>query len=712
MRLRDAPLAGAGVVVSPRRRSIPPPRRRSAVSAEVQLSSMRSLAGFRLLVALSSFLLFQVELIVGRLLLPSFGSSAAVWSTCLFFFQGALFLGYLYADRISPWIAAGRYRWQHVVIAALAALALPMRVVSIDAPPILAILFALMVAVAAPFLVLSTTSVVAQGWFLRSGHPRADDPYFLYGTSNAGALLALVTYPLLLEPLLELHDQLTLWYAGYALFVALHLLCLPKRGEEAPKARAPASPVQPPLRDKLRWLSLSAGGSALLVAVSAAVGVDAPLPLLWMLPLAVFLTTLIVAFARRPPDERQVSLLALGALVLAAVAVAFVQFERHVQAAYVAVHSLLLFVGCMLAHSHLARARPADARQLGSYYLILSLGGWLGAAVISLGVPVLFADVPLPHLEYGLALVLLVGALAIPAKAGPPGAGRRRLVNLAAAAIVGVGIVAWSLHFGDPGRALWFTRTFYGTYSVADRDGLRWLHHGNTVHGVEARDEARRGQPLGYYHPGSPIAGLLAVDGPARDVGVIGLGVGTLAAYERPGEAWHFFEIDPAVQHAATQYFTHLARARGETRVVIGDARLTLAAVPDGSFDLIVVDAFASDFVPLHLVSLEAIALYERKLRKDGRIVFHTTNRLFDFVPVLARAGHALGLQTASAEAPTPTAQELAHGVFASSWVALQRREQAAGPPAGWTEVVLSPAEAARRPWTDAYVNLFHALRF
>ena len=687
---------------------------------------------FQLFVFLGSFLLFQVELIVARLLLPAYGSSAAVWTTCMMFYQGVLLLGYLYAGRVSPLVLSGRYRWAHLAFVLLPVVTFPFHLRSVELPPIAAILVTLGLSLGWPFLALSTTSVVAQGWLTRTGHPSRNDPTFLYGTSNAGALLALLTFPFLVEPALDTRTQLGVWYAAYGAFVVLAALCIRavRPGDETPGGAPAAAPVNAPSSApvtapssrasgtaRLAWLLLAASANALLMAVTNVLTLDASMPLLWIVPLTLYLLTLIVCFARRPLTPRGLNRLCLvGLLVAAGAAVAALARVQSVLPS-LALHGAVLWVGCLLLHAGLARCRPDEPRLLGSYYLHISVGGWLGTALIVLGVPVLLGSLAMAYVDYGVAGLLVLAALfARDVALGARGEPRHRLAPLLAggAALAMVAILALAAVKLMQGRVDG-SRTFYGLYTVKDENGLRLFQHGSTVHGVEGRAAEARGEPLLYYHRGSPVGRVLSESPSRARVAVVGLGIGSLAAYGRKGEQWDFYELDPEVERLARSHFTLLGGSAATVRVVTGDARLRLQEAEAQAYDVIILDAFSSDFVPTHLLTREALALYLHKLRPGGLLLFHISSRLFDLAPVLTRLGTSLGLQCAHSGAESLSDAELDRGQSPSRWFALtadplQARWLEAQ--LGWSPMRASEDVLSRRVWTDDYVNLLQALRW
>jgi len=678
---------------------------------------------FGLLVLVGSFLLFQIELIMARLLLPGFGSSASVWTTCLMFYQGALFAGYLYAARASAWIAGGGYRLAHVALVLIPILFFPFRLWQPDLPPIVAILVTLTLTAGVPFLVLSTTSVVCQAWFTTTRHPKRANPYFLYGLSNAGALIALLSYPFLIEPALDMQSQLRLWYAGYVVYALINLWCvrvLAAGGGPAAAATptSAAGPVSASWSSSMQWLLLSAGANALLMVVTSVISMDAPVPLIWILPLTIYLVTLIICFAPKLPSERTIqSWIAAGLVALVLLLIA-VNHGARLDPAMIALQNMILFVACLLCHDRLVRSKPTDPRGLGGFYLAISLGGWVGSVLIAVVTPLAFGWLASYGADYVVAGSLILAAFAAKDAAGWIAGLRGRPLRIAAvsaSALLVVGALGLAMTTIAAG-SVYGSRTFYGIYHVEDEgDGLRRLYHGNTAHGVESLDPAKRGEPLAYYHPDSPIGRYLADSKGSPSAGIVGLGVGALAAYRRPGQAWDYYEIDPEVERIARKYFTFLDPRDGQkSPVILGDARLSLQKMPDARYDVLVMDTFSSDFVPLHLVTREAVALYASKLKPDGLLFLHISNRIFDLDPVLTRIGRELGLQLATAMGEVAPEVAKATGCFSSNWFAMTKdraRHAHLVEDLGWSDRTHTADADDRAPWTDGYVNLFDAIR-
>lgn len=681
---------------------------------------------YQLFVLLGACLLFGLEPMVGKLLLPSAGGSFQVWATSLMFFQGALFAGYVYTHFL-----AGRLGRWHLALLAAALPFLPigsgLAEVRAEGSPVQAVLLALLTSIGLPFFLLSTSGVIAQRWLARSDLPQRDNPYPLFAVSNAGSLLALVAYPLLAEPLLGLERQRWIWSGVFLVYVALAASLAPaRRAKEAAADDAAAPPpeggdgadggddaAEPPTRGQLlTWCLLSAAPSAFLMAVTNLVAADlGSFPLVWVPPLAAYLITFMLAFGRRHryPDllrRAWPALVALGVLYWATSygAMTWVGF---------AVQLGLLFVVALVGHGELFRARPAP-RYLTDFYVAVSLGGWLGGMFVALLAPLLFDDVT----EWPLSIAALALTLA---------ASRRRDLaawvrgaprwELALSALVVLGSAGWIVQdrLGRQRESLLF-RNYYGIYRVADlveedpageEKVVRYLVHGTTTHGWELRTDL--GRPVGVFHPEAPLGEVLRARRRPADVAVIGLGAGMLAAYMGPGESVTFYEIDPLVFHLAKGHFTFLwdpetEALRTDVDVVIGDARLTLQDAPDAAFDVLIVDAFSGGSVPSHLITREALALYRRKLSPRGLMVFHVSSRYFDLRPVLQSTGAALEPPMAGAWRAEVYARSLAEDQAPSVVFALADDPAALAPllEGGWSRAA---ADDPPRPWTDDYSN-------
>ncbi|MEZ4247854.1 MAG: fused MFS/spermidine synthase [Polyangiales bacterium] len=596
-----------------------------------------------LFVGLGAALLFAMEPLVGRLLLPSFGSAFHVWSTSLMFFQGGLFLGYLYAHFVAPRLGG----W-HLLTLLLPLPFLPFVPPASPAEPdVASLLGAMSMHFGVPFVVLSTTSVVAQQWWTRSRNVDDEErasPWRLYAASNAGSLLALVVYVFVWEPFAGLATQGWMWTALYVVWLGVAFACW--RGLAPSPASQTSIGARPTGRRLAFWVLVAAWPSALSLGVTNVFVLDVGnAPLVWILPLVVYLLTFVLVFGRArwyPTWMRRlwphVSLVGL---------VAFFRIAG-VESWLPLVHLVVLFVVATAAHGELYESRP-EPEQLTWFYLAMALGGWLGSALVALLAPELFSSL----LEYPLAIVALLVTLGVAKRAWK--APRGSVIGLAVIALAAG--VAIAMPQGDEvGRALAKRRSPYGVYRVVDvierEHRMRRLDSGRTVHGRQAMlgaadDVHLSREPLGYYHRESPLGDVLRTLPRPRRLGVVGLGVGAIAGHLEAGEHVSFHEIDPVVVELAERFFTYLD-SEGEVRLVTGDARHTLAAerrddVPP--YDALVVDAFSGDAVPLHLLTVEALDLYRARVGDEGLVVYHVSNRYLDLRPPLRGAAEARGLE-------------------------------------------------------------------
>ena len=646
-------------------------------------------------------LLFSLEPMAGRLLLPRFGGAFHVWTTALMFFQGALFAGYCYAhfaaDRLGRW---------HLLIVALPLAALPIGLG--DAPSSEATVFAILGLLARhlalPFVVLSTTAVVAQRWLSRTG----EEPWSLYAASNAGSLGALLGYALIIEPFVGLELQRRAWSALFVVYVLASALAWRASRRGSSPAPPPRSEGRPPLPRLVYWALLSAAPSAFLGAVTNLIALDiGSIPLVWVVPLAIYLGSFVVAFARAKSGEatRVPGFVRRLWPHVAAVGLFFFTGGDAGGLADAAVHLVVLAFVCLAAHGELYRARPEPA-ELTRYYLVVALGGWIGGAFVALLAPALFRGL----YEYPVALVALALTIGIGRRSALYGwlrGPRAPLLASAALVLVIVLKIAWAT-VAEPerGETLVIERSHYGLYRVTRtrrEDGaVRDLVSGTTRHGRQREGDPT---PLSYYHPEGPLGDALALLERPRSVGVVGLGVGAAAGHLEAGERVRFFEIDPVVDALARREFTYLADARAEVDVVIGDARVSLERESRRGaprYDLLLVDAFAGDAIPTHLLTVEALDVYLSRLAEDGVLLLHVSNRYYELAPVVA----ANARERALAFRRIARIEGLALDEDPSQYVAIARRPERLAPLEGWRE----PEARAIAPWTDDHVNVLEAL--
>lgn len=669
-------------------------------------ASTGTLLAFTATTFLSALLLFSVQPMFAKMVLPLLGGSPSVWAVALCFFQGALLAGYCYAHLLIARVPIATTGYVHLGLCAVALLFLPIGLpASWSEPPsgspYLWQLGLFSVAIGLPFMAVAANAPLLQAWFARTGHVQGGDPYFLYAASNLGSLIALLGYPFVLEPMIGLKALSSLWAAGFvALIAALGGCFFLVRLFVAPVADAVAptdggDTVNPPtLSDRAQWVGLALVPAALLTAFTTHIATDvASAPLIWVIPLALYLMTFVIVFRERAWIPMPVLLvLHLVALIVALLQLSQTEHDKWMTTA--AAGGAAFVTSALVAHRTLYDARPA-ARYLTEFYLWMSFGGVLGGLFAALLAPALFPEV----YEYPLLLALTMACR--------PGVisriGRTNLLELTIAATIvvlgsvvlywgarlatgegynfrGYGVAAgmtligavlmlamWQYPMRQAAAALVMCmmivllpsdvhrgqaqRSYFGVYRVMlSEDGkFNLLNHGTTLHGAQRiRDDQGNivadTTPGTYYHPTSPMAksiemirAKLAAKGEKGRYGVVGLGAGSLSCYAQDGEAWRFFEIDPVVVGIAkSPQFTYLVNCQPNVDIVLGDARLTLAKEEDESFDLIIVDAFSSDAVPVHLMTKEALELYRAKLRPGGVAVLHISNRYLDLDRVLA----------------------------------------------------------------------------
>jgi hypothetical protein len=647
--------------------------------------------------------LFLIQPIVAKEMLPWLGGGAAVWGTCMVFFQSLLLIGYLYAHASIRWLGTRAQALLHLVLLATGAATLffpPSHPSDFAvAHPISASLQFLVLRIGLPYLVLSSTTPMVQAWYSRI-HTGAL-PYRLFALSNLSSLLALAAYPFAVEPALDLDWQIKLWrwaYAAFAVFCAWIALRAAGHNARSKAWVQQRSTSVANWRGRLRWLALAWCSSALLLGVTNNLCQNiAPMPLMWIAPLAIYLLTFVLCFDRegwfRPAVYRLVVPCALVGLV-------WVDANADLRA-YAAIPVSLagLFVACMFCHGQLAALKPA-ASDLTSFYLFLSLGGALGGVFVGLAAPVLFHDLFEMRIAIAVCIVLTLRFLF----------DYRSKAFLAAAAVITIVLFRFLLGVSD--RAPLFEgRNFYGALAVkesVDVDGqtVREMVHGRVAHGGQMLSPADRQEPRYYYGRESGIGRTLTRPGANRRVGIVGLGAGTIAAYGRPGDDYRFYEINQLVADSAYAYFSYLRDSRARVSVAQGDARLTLDAETPQHFDALALDAFSGDSVPVHLLTQEAFRGYLRHLSPDGILAVHVSSRYLDLAPVVAVTTASLGMQAVLVDSPDRPKQHVLHAIWVlasrdSTFLDELRR-------AGRAE----PIRAGRiQPWTDRYSNILAAMR-
>lgn len=718
---------------------------------------------------LSSALLFWLEPLFGKMVLPLMGGAPPVWNACILFYQVALLVGYAWAHA-GRRLGDRRHLLIHLGLSIAALLVLPFSVPRALMPPsvdhpLAWTLGALALGVGLPFVLVAANGPLLQRAFSRSGSRHARDPYFLYAASNLGSAISLLLYPVYFERALSLSDQALAWRNAYIALVAAVATCAAMAWRSGALAPAPTSVTEPPESlgwpRRLRWMAFAAIPSSLMLGVTTYISSEvAPVPLIWILPLALYLATLVVAFSLSEPLSRWMRVIFAGvvsprtirAAVLALIAAVGIGLWLYTQLGarptVIIAHLALFTLSALVCHVRLAADRPAASR-LTDYYLWLAIGGGVGGLFNTLIGPALFTSV----LEYPLMLAAVI--MVLPARTGTRltrgdflwplvigivAAAMPALLHLTGVslgfsprlllALPALGALAFSgrpIRFGgalvavvaasatypsEIGSIEYATRNFYSVHRVLrdDRHGFRWLTHGVTVHGGERLSDSVTPYPLTYYSPAGPAGDAFRLlSRPRQEVGVIGLGTGALMYYGVSGQRWTFFEIDPAVTAIAEspRFFTFLSQAKAPYRIVEGDARLSLER-DTARYDILVLDAFASDAVPVHLLTREAIRLYESRLRPNGMLLMHISNRFYDLGPLVGVMALDAGMLSFQRHDTDPDDMDLS-GKFGSHWVVLARAASDVSPllRAGW-----EPLDAGTmRVWTDDYSSVLPLLR-
>lgn len=729
---------------------------------------------------LSAFLLFLVQPLIGKLLLPVFGGSAAVWTTCMLFFQACLFGGYIYAHFASSFIISKKRSLIHLGLAFTGLLFLPSSeihgvAISGSTASIIFMVFRYLgLLIAFQFFILSSTAPLLQKWFSFTEDPDAGDPYFLYAASNTGSLIALLGYPVLFEPWFDLHRQVSIWNTGYAIMCLLLGICSLLPGSftkgsrdsettdcEANHAETTSFPsgttAQTPDKSRIaKWLLWSFLPSSLVLGITSHITTDiAAVPLIWIIPLALYLLTFILAFRKgRKWISTDFSYAAIGFFIFNL----FVFRFRIQNPAWLIIFfniSVLFFV-CLIFHFKLAEDRPPP-RYLTSYFLWISVGGMLGGIFNGLAAPLIFST----HAEYPIVLAFSVFFIPLSSEKRTY---REKLFlpmlvfsifarlfyeyeSLSLGSSYGqsiswlglvilcfitatfrpklfgtfflISLLAWHLTNPAYDFVIKGVRGFYGMLQIRKTpdEAFHLLSHGTTFHGAQRIKSGILGFPLFYYVRDGPMGSVfreMTYMRRGRNIGIVGLGVGSLAWYGRPWQHFHFFEIDPLMVDIAQdpELFTFLSDCPASKTIHLGDARITLENVPDGHFDLLVLDAYLSDSIPVHLMTIEAFRLYLRKLAPKGILTFHVSHRYLDLEPIVGNICKELNLASKvmrfTHPAPEVKYDDASDYVSAAKWIAVARDESEFGRitdyPPGWDEVHTNDNLSI---WTDGYSNIW-----
>lgn len=689
-----------------------------------------SITTFGITILVSAFLLFQVQPLVSKTILPWFGGCPAVWTTCMLFFQVLLFAGYVYAHLLQQWLSPHRQVAFHLVLVLVAMALLPIKPADswkpvADANPTWQILLLLSCTVGLPYFALSATSPLVQAWF--TGVLPGQSPYRLYALSNVGSLAALLSYPFLFEPAFDLTTQSRLWSGAfilYAILCAATLIVLWRCAFHLPTTEnADGVSKRPTWLDRFRWLALPACASLMLLAATNHICQDvAAVPFLWVMPLSLYLLTFIICFEHERWYARRFWAAAVVFSLLAVVVNDFNKANHPLALPWeLTLNFAAMFFACMVCHGELARLKP-DPRHLTEFYLMISAGGAIGGLFVAIVAPLIFSSYVEWQIGVMASALLAVGVLLLPGRAG-----RRGIVcYVAISPLIAIALSYFSSRGLDPIPPIDQARNFFGVVSVKKRltnvakaqaGGASaattetipelLLVHGRIAHGRQFVDPAKRHLATAYFGESSGVGRAirsLQKAGPIH-VGVIGLGVGTLAAYARPNDIFRFYEINPEVERLARKHFTFLGDCRGKSDIVLGDARLSLEAEPPQKFDLLVLDAFSSDSIPVHLLTQEAFKIYLRHLAPNGVIAAHISNNYLRLAPVVRRLAEDRGMQTSRILDPGDESQLR----NLSNWVLATRNKAflKANPsdPVDWG------ADKCPAPlWTDQYNNLYQVL--
>ena len=716
----------------------------------------------------SSSLLFIIQPMVAKMIQPVLGGTPAVWNTAMVFFQALLLGGYLYAHLSTKWLGTRRQAVMHLVVMFIGLAFLPIAFETPSDPaslqsPALWLLVTLCLGVGWPFFVISTSAPLLQKWFSTIDDPRASDPYHLYAASNTGSVIALLAYPFLIEPAIGLEAQATLWMVAYLVLCACVAVCAAilwrsdhRKDTMSDEANAPpASRIRLSWRRRGRWLLWAFIPSSLMLSITTFITTDvAPVPLLWIPPLAIYMVSFILAFARYKPVPMIGWLALVPALIIAPCVLMFSNTVDPLWAV-TAINFATLFVLCMAFHNLLAADRP-HTDDLTEFYLWIALGGVLGGAFNALVAPVIFDRL----LEY--PVVLFIAALAIPAYVYRRTAvrivlllslfggaaflvydvlDRTELDGVTTAAAIAVVFVFTALFAFAHARfsrwtpallaslvavvavfeirpnsdELYADRSFFGTHRVTQSSAGNYhvLHHGRTTHGAQDQGEELRSVPLSYYYYTGPLGQIFRALEEREErfpIAAVGLGTGAIATYVKPGQVLDIYEIDPAVAAIATNsdLFTYIDECPGDCRIALGDGRLQLDAAQDGRYELIVIDAYSSAAIPVHLLTREAIAIYMEKLRPNGLLAIHISSPYLDLEAPLARAADDLGLISRTQHHVVDDEDPLFHlYVDSSRWMVIAHSPEALGELAADEEWKTPAGHEDIRAWTDDYANPF-----
>ncbi|HPN88729.1 MAG TPA: fused MFS/spermidine synthase [Candidatus Omnitrophota bacterium] len=712
---------------------------------------MRPIGLLRTIVFLSAFLLFQIELIVGKTFLPHFGGSYLVWGACLVFFQACLLAGYQYSCFVLENIGIRRYRYYHMILILLPLLSFPGRLlpaqyVPQNIPFVFDVFWQLFATIGLVFFVLSTSSVLYQSWLASSDLKEKDNPYALFAVSNLGSFLALLSYPFYFELFFDLHLQQYIWRGLYIILILLQLAAVKMISvplEEKQKL------IRTPTDSKkmLLWLLYGASGVVMFLSATNIMTAEiAPVPLLWVIPLAIYLLSFVLNFKSRPYSPLWIE--TKSHFIIGFGVVFYFLMNAKIFPVLVSLMLMLCFtfLMCLLAQRKLYQHKPEDIDELPRYYFIISFGGFLGGVIVSWILPL----VTTAFLEYfGGFLLISIGLLMEQRTKGKAwymiyilflisfliswpvlfpkndifsigsllvlfviifSKLRKYYLNFILSLVVIISLEPIIKNHWSAEENVYESRNYYGTLSVLDSFGVRWLLHGTTIHGAQYLDEAKKPIPLTYYSLKSPVGEVLTSDVfNFKAIGALGVGTGTIAAYLNGSQAVDFFELDKDVILMAKKYFSFLNRSSGKISYVIGDGRLSLGKTAKNKYDLLILDAFSGDAIPVHLLTKEALELYRTVIRDNGIVLFHVSNRYINAHKALFATAFSLDGQVCY---KNDKEKKGAH--FPSNWVAVTWDKESYRHLINdlkWQEVSKESARAVRI-WTDHYSTIIPYLDY
>lgn len=717
---------------------------------------MRKIFALKFITFLAAFLLFQIELIISKRLLPDFGGSYLVWGSCVVFFQAVLFLGYFYSYAILRKIGIQKYLPFYLGLFLLPLLFFPGRSfpeilpANFSIPLVLNVFMHLLWTIGPVFFVLSTASVMLQSWLSDSELDEKNNPYTLYAVSNLGSFAALLTYPFLFELFLDIGQQFLIWRLLYFLLLALiaYAVFTVKVSHESKLGKI-WNTNGATGADCFRWLFFSASGVVMFLSVTNIITYEiAPIPLLWVVPLCIYLVSFVLNFKQRPwapawVEDKFYLTFALSIAWFFIILSGFVPF-------FVELIPLCIFLFhiCMFCQRKLYKHRPVNLDNLPLFYLVIAAGGFLGGLITTWVMPLISFSTS----EYLLGLALIALALSVGTKSQLMG-----WRNIFFVAYVCIVLIVWPVFFKRYNifgiltlvfafkicyshlfkfpRSLFFStilillimppldsmwsrtqdvyrhRNYYGQYRVYTAFGKRILTHGSTIHGAQFLDKKRENEPLAYYHRLTPAGGLLrsTLASNFKNIGIIGLGTGGLSAYAKEGQEIDYFEIDPDVYPIADKVFNFIKNTKGKTNFIYGDARITIKEMPPKKYDLLVVDAFSGDAIPVHLLTTEAIDEYRKRLTHKGIILFHISNRYLDFIPVLLSNANYLNAYANCKQ----NSDDIKKSLFATTWFTMTwdiNTHNTLVKELKWGRHTANRGRLLRR-WTDKYSNMILIMR-